>query len=605
MKRIQLLNPLLANQIAAGEVIERPASVVKELIENSIDADSTKIDIDIEQGGVRLIRVRDNGNGIHKEDLPLALNRHATSKVHNLDDLEQIMTLGFRGEALASIGSVSRLTLSSAVLNSPAWKIATQGTGTLPDLSPTSHPTGTTVEIQDLFFNTPARRKFLRSEKTEFEHIDELIKRIALSHSHISFNLKHNQRLLRQYLSATSQIEREQRVASLCGSAFMENALDLTTEIPGLKLTGWIAKPTFSRSQADLQYFYVNGRMVRDKLVNHALKKAYHDVLYQDRFPAFVLFLEISPQQIDVNVHPTKHEVRFRESRLVHDFISHSIKNVLNNIRPEVVQSFSKNREEVYLEKKDFLETVTITPSQIGNKQTYSATQKSLKPHQQVIPLKVKEQISIYNKLQESVPQVENTPKIPPLGFALAQLKGIYILAENETGLILVDMHAAHERVVYERLKKNLQDTGIISQPLLIPISLSVSEREANCVETHQEVFSKLALTIERLSPETLIVRDVPELLREANIEQFLRDVLSDLLMNEQSIQAEEYLHRVLGTIACHGAVRASRRLTIPEMNNLLRDMEVTPNNEQCNHGRPTWMSLSLSDLDKLFLRGR
>ncbi len=618
MQRIQTLSPLLANQIAAGEVIERPASVVKELVENSVDAGATKIELDIEQGGMRLIRVRDNGSGIHQDDLVLALNRHATSKVYNLDDLEQIATLGFRGEALASVGSVSRLMLSSAVANSTGWKVTTQGTESAPQLHPTSHPQGTTIEVHDLFFNTPARRKFLRTEKTEFDHIDELIKRIALSHSAVTFTLKHNQRLVRQYLAANSDAEREQRVGSLCGAAFIENAVRIETEAAGLTLTGWIALPTFSRSQADLQYFYVNNRMVRDKLVSHAVKQAYHNVLYQDRYPAFVLFLEISPQLVDVNVHPTKHEVRFRESRLVHDFVCRSLQDVLSRLRPGQADAVPTTFAEVRATTADAnvvsampeLETVVASPAMHRATQTIAPPPRrsGFIPEQQWMPLKVKEQMAVYGQLHDtSAIDNVNVEKsaVPPMGFALAQLKGTYILAENAQGLILVDMHAAHERVVYERLKKSLASQGIVAQPLLIPLTVKLSEREANCLESQYDLFQTLGLRVARLSPEAIVVREVPDLLREANVEQFIRDVVADLLTHEQSSRAEEYLHHLLGTIACHGAVRAPRRLTLPEMNGLLRDMENTENSGQCNHGRPTWTQLSLAELDKLFLRGR
>lgn len=615
MQRIQTLTAMLANQIAAGEVIERPASAVKEIVENSIDAGATKIDLEIEQGGMRLIRVRDNGSGIHKDDLALSLQRHATSKINVLDDLEKIATLGFRGEALASIGSVSRLILTSAVANGSGWQISTEGTETAPKLTPAAHPQGTTLEIHDLFFNTPARRKFLRSEKTEFDHIDELIKRIALSHYNVAFTLKHNQRLIRQYRPANTDVERDQRVASLCGQAFIDSAIRIETEAANLKLSGWIAQPTFSRSQADLQYFYVNGRMVRDKLVSHAVKQAYQDVLYQDRFPAFVLFLEISPELVDVNVHPTKHEVRFRESRLVHDFISRSLKDILAGMRPgetnepviavkeleEVTASAPQNNTPTEARAAN----IPITYPQNNNRPTSFPTNRGgYIPQQQTIPLKVREQMTVYGKLHEDLPNAVKK-EIPKMGFALAQLHGIYILAENAEGLILVDMHAAHERVVYERLKKNMADKKLISQPLLIPITVSLSEQEANAVENQQEIFQKLGLMVARLSPENIVVREVPDLLREGDIEQLIRDMAADLLTHDRTNRAEEYINQLLGTIACHGAVRASRRLTIPEMNNLLRDMEVTENFGQCVHGRPTWTQMSLPELDKLFLRGR
>ncbi len=607
MQRITKLSSTLANQIAAGEVIERPASVVKELVENSLDAGADKIHLDIEQGGVRLIRVRDNGSGIHQDDLELAVKRHATSKIHEFDDLEKIATLGFRGEALASIGSVSRLVLSSAMENQSGWQITTQGSDEAPELAPTAHPKGTTIEIHDLFFNTPARRKFLRAEKTEFDHIDEVIKRIALSQWNVSFTLKHNQRLVRQYHAAHTEAERAQRVGSLCGTAFVENAVKIEAEAAGLKLSGWIALPTFSRSQADCQYFYVNGRVVRDKLVSHAVKQAYHDVMYQDRFPAFVLFLEIAPQQVDVNVHPTKHEVRFRESRLVHDFICRSILDALSSIRPG-------HTEEAVTESVSAVET-TAAPAQTYTAPTMPRSIQTYTPtpnrggfirEQQVMPLKVREQMAVYEKLTQTSDKVATAEKeIPPLGFALAQLHGIYILAENKQGLILVDMHAAHERVVYERLKKNLADKKIVVQPLLIPITVTLSEREVSCVENQQSLFQQLGLRVERLSQDVIVVREVPDFLREGDVEQLIRDIATDLLIHEKSTRIDEYFDKILGSMACHGAVRASRRLSLPEMNALLRDMENTENSGQCVHGRPTWTQMSLQELDKLFLRGR
>lgn len=588
--RIQKLSSLLSNQIAAGEVIERPASVIKELVENSLDAKATKIEIDIENGGVRLIRVKDNGDGIHCDDLPLALSRHATSKIKNLDDLEKIMTMGFRGEALASISAVSRLVLSSAVTKETGWQVTTQGIDVEPAINPVGHPQGTTIEVRDLFFNTPARRKFLRTEKTEFDHIDEVIKRIALSFFKVNFTVKHNQKLIRQYRSADSELDYEQRVASLCGSAFVENAVKITVEIAGLKLWGWLALPTFSRSQADLQYFYVNGRMVKDKLVTHAVRQAYHDVLYGQRHPAYVLFLEIDPQQVDVNVHPTKHEVRFRESRLVHDFIFRSIHDALAGIRPG--------------EKEPVACVAHSHPQPV----------KVEYPKQQSMPLKVREEMAIYEKLATpvkdptpiiSVIKEENVEKTPPLGFALAQLKGIYILAEKEEGLVLVDMHAAHERVIYEKLKKEWEEQRIVAQPLLIPLSISVSDREATCLENHSELFQRVGMQIERLGPETIIVREVPNLLRDTNHEELIRDIAADLMTFDNSSRINDFIDQLLGTMACHGAVRAQRKLSIPEMNALLRGMETTEHSGQCNHGRPTWKLLTMNELDKLFLRGR
>jgi DNA mismatch repair protein MutL len=611
--RIQKLSTLLSNQIAAGEVVERPCSVINELLDNSLDAGATKIEIDIENGGLRLMRVSDNGSGIHHEDMVLALSRHATSKITNLHDLEHIATLGFRGEALASISSVSRLSLSSATLNQAGWEVVTQGQDIEPELRPAAHPQGTTVEVRDLFFNTPARRKFMRSEKTEFDHIDELVKRIALSFFHVNFTLKHNQRLVRQYRAAHSEVECLQRVSSLCGAAFVENAFKIEIATAGLKLWGWIADPTFSRAQADLQYFYVNGRSVRDKLVSHAVKQAYHDVLYGNRHPAYVLFLEIEPDQVDVNVHPTKREVRFRDSRLVHDFISHGVHDVLGSVRP----TGEIKELDVVTSEIQSVTSAAINSGVIEKNCNHAHHQpKAYTEFRQYdMPLKVREQMATYGKLQElnisninSVSAAEKSPQenpIPPLGFALAQLKGIYILAENADGLVLVDMHAAHERVVYEQLKKTVANHGIVAQPLLVPLSIVLSEREAGCIENHAESFQRLGMKIERLGQETVVVREVPELLRESEMEQLIRDIAADLVEHEQSSRLEEYFEELMGTIACHSAVRANRKLTIPEMNALLRAMETTDHSGQCNHGRPTIKELSMSELDKLFLRGR
>lgn len=609
LSRIAKLTPLLANQIAAGEVIERPASVVKELIENSMDAGATKIEVDIEQGGMLMIRVRDNGSGIHQDDLPLALSRHATSKIKNLDDLEQIYTLGFRGEALASISSVSRLTLTSSTGEGAGWQVVTHGTEMEPQVSPAAHPKGTTVEVRDLFYNTPARRKFLRTEKTEFEHIEEVIKRIALSSFKTTFILKHNQRVVRQYHAAHSDAELEQRISNLCGPAFIENAVKMETEITGLKLSGWLGLPTFSRSQGDLQYFYVNGRMIRDKLVTHAVRQAYHDVMYQDRHPAYVLFLEIAPQQVDVNVHPTKHEVRFRESRLIHDFICRSIKESIAAIRPgHQMQDVAPDLVAVETQSQPVLQEVAASAPAAPAK-SWSSYVPPAPPR--YTPMKVQEQMAVYSKLHEvtPAPQTEipqpTVQKIPPMGFALAQLQGIYILAENEQGLIMVDMHAAHERIVYERLKKTVADLGLIAQPLLVPHTVKLSEREVNAIEEQHETLAKLGMKVERIGQESVVVREVPDLLRESDIEKLVQDIAADLTEHANSSRINEQIDHILATMACHGAVRAKRKLSIPEMNAILRDMEITDNIGQCNHGRPTWMQLSMPELDKLFLRGR
>lgn len=602
-KRIQKLTTLLANQIAAGEVIERPASVVKELVENSIDAGATQIDIDIEQGGVRLIRVRDNGSGIHHDDLPLALSRHATSKINATEDLAQIMTLGFRGEALASVSSVSRLAITSAIAKSSGWQIAVEGDSE-PTISPAAHPQGTTVEVRDLFFNTPARRKFLRAEKTEFDHIDELIKRIALASFEVGFTLKHNQKLIRQYFPATSTQNMHERLSALCGPAFVEQSVHIDAEGAGMRLSGWIGLPTFSRSQADLQYFYVNGRMVRDKLVLHALKTAYQDVLYRDRYPAYILFLEIAPQQVDVNVHPTKHEVRFRESRVVHDFILRSVLDALASLRAggevcthtHAPAHTHTHAHEHHHETKIF---TPVTPVPIVAK-TYQAPVRE-KPHV------MQEQLAIYKTLHENAAiKLDPQPvQVPALGYALAQLQGIYILAENAEGLVLIDMHAAHERIVYEKMKEAMAQQNLVLQTLLVPLSIVMSEREIDCAESYPEIFQQLGFAVERLGAETLVVRTVPQLLAQGPIEQLIRDIIADLLEHGESSRVQERINHILATLACHSSVRAKRKLTIPEMNALLRDMEKTEHSGQCNHGRPTCVKLSMDDLDKLFMRGR
>jgi DNA mismatch repair protein MutL len=619
VNRIQELDTLVANQIAAGEVVERPASVVKELVENSIDAGATQIDIDIEQGGVRLIRVRDNGSGIHSEDLSLALRRHATSKIRSSQDLESTLTLGFRGEALASVSSVSRLSLCSAIKQTSGWQLTTEG-DRVSALAPAAHPQGTTVEVRDLFFNTPARRKFLRTEKTEFDHIDELIKRMALAAFSVGFTLKHNQRMIRQYAPVKEIARATERLSALCGPAFVEQALYIESEAAGMQLFGWIASPNFSRGQADQQYFYVNGRIVRDKLLVHALKKAYHDVLYRDRYPAYVLFLDIPPMQIDVNVHPTKHEVRFRESRLVHDFIFNSVHDALASDHKEhaacvneaAIAPLQAPIQEIMHGAActiQHAERVLAAPKkQINFPEDRAAFKQALnakiESYQRSVP-RVQEQLAVYQNLHEPLPKTDVQPTVPPLGYALCQLKGIYILSEDKEGLVLVDMHAAHERVLYEKMKEALTQQKMPIQILLVPVTLQVSEREADLVEKESLFFKELGFCIERMSKEVLVIREVPQLLASGSIEQLIRDTLADLLTHGRSQRAEESINHLLSTLACRHAVHAKRQLTLPEMNALLREMEKTDHSGQCNHGRPTVMRLSLQELDKLFMRGR
>ncbi|WP_461519428.1 DNA mismatch repair endonuclease MutL [Porticoccus sp.] len=598
MPKIHLLSPRLANQIAAGEVVERPASVIKELLENSIDSGASRIDIDVENGGVKLMRVRDNGCGIGQDDLPLALSRHATSKIEQLDDLEAVATLGFRGEALASISSVARLAIATNANDTgPGWKAEAEGRDMAVNLAPTAHPRGTTVEVRDLFFNTPARRKFLRAESTEYKRIDEVLRKLALSHFDVDLTLRNNGKVVHQFRSADGQLAQERRVAAICGPAFMENALYLDVAAVGLRLWGWVGLPTFSRSQADLQHFYVNGRSIRDKLVTHAVRQAYQDVMYHGRHPAFVLYLELNPADVDVNVHPTKHEVRFRDSRTVHDFLFRSLHRAVADIRPGSQTASAVSN--------------SMTPPAITTYGTPVEQAAISFPARQSGFQNVSEQISVYGELHrgqdelasQSLPETDET--LPPLGFAIAQLKGIYILAENAAGLVLVDMHAAHERITYERMKQAFSAEGLRSQPLLVPTSLAVSQAEADLAEEQSAMFEELGFQLQRAGPESLLVRQMPSMLRDADVEPLVRDVLSDLTSHGSSDRIRQHLNEIMATMACHGSVRANRKLSIAEMNALLRDMEATERSGQCNHGRPTWTQISLDELDKLFLRGR
>lgn len=615
MTRIALLSQRLANQIAAGEVVERPASVVKELLENSLDAGANRVEIEIEQGGTKLIRIRDNGAGIDKEDLGLALSRHATSKIANLDDLENIVSLGFRGEALASICSVSRLELTSraqSAVEENAWRVEAAGQEMSTAISPASHPQGTTVEVRDLFFNTPARKKFLRTEKTEFDRLDEVVKRLALSRFEVAFTLRHNQKAIHHLDAARSEQEKQRRVALVCGPAFIENAIHIDIEAAGLRLWGWVSQPTFSRSQADLQYFYVNGRIIRDKLVSHAVKQAYQDVLFHGRHPAFVLYLELQPSLVDVNVHPTKHEVRFRDGRLVHDFLFRALHKALAGVRPQDrlaphtdgTPSDAMQFDPATGEISTFQNGLAVGEfsgqgsMRFGGPSAGSTFRYSSFGEQGLTPAQVAEQISVYTELAKD-------EDVPPLGYAIAQLHGIYILAQNKIGLVIVDMHAAHERITYERMKNAAANEGIKAQPLLVPLSIALSQAEANCAEQQAEALLSLGLGVERVASESILVRQIPAILAAADIEQLVRDVLADIREHGSSERIGNYQDELLSTMACHGSVRANRQLSIPEMNALLRDMERTERSGQCNHGRPTWVLQSIDQLDKLFLRGQ
>ena len=588
---IHVLSPRLSNQIAAGEVVERPASIVKELVENALDAGSTQIDINCEAGGIGRIRIRDNGAGIRSNELPLALSRHATSKISALDDLEAVSTLGFRGEALASIASVTRLDLISAVEGEAGSMVSVEGRDMSPSIEAFGHPRGTTVDVRDLFFNTPARRKFLKTEKTEFGHIDAVVSRQALGRFDVGFRLTHQGRVTRHLPPALSGSVQSERIANLLGRGFMDAALVVDSSATGLSLKGWACRATFNRAQADCQNVFVNGRVVRDKLVSHALRQAYRDVLFHGRHPCYLLYLELDPAQVDVNVHPTKHEVRFRDSRLIYDFLLRSVSRVLADDRPEQVLGQESSFHAISADQQ--IETAQHQPGiRFGDNVRPSAGFDALS------------RLVKTTGLSEPGKDFDQQD-IPPMGYAVAQLHGVYIIAQTRDGMIIVDTHAAHERITYEALKHALDESGLVSQPLLIPVTMHVSQREAELVQEAQGLFQQFGLGVQCVGPETIRIEQVPAILRRASHEDLVRDVLSDLAEFGTSGRIVEARDNLLGTMACHGSVRANRQLTISEMNALLRDIEHTERSGQCNHGRPTWTALSLNDLDRLFLRGR
>ena len=622
MALIHLLPDQLISQIAAGEVVERPASALKELLENSLDAGSTDISVSLVQGGVKQLRVADNGNGIAQEDLAMALTRHATSKIASLDDLEAVASLGFRGEALASIASVSRTQISSRALDTKhAWRIASNGSE-ISLIAPTALDAGTIIEVDDLYFNTPARRKFLKTEGTEFGHCEAAFNRVVLSRPDVAFMLQHNGRALSRYAVS----EPTKRFGEVLGADFAAETIALDESAAGLRIWGVVAKPTFNRNKSDTQYVYVNGRFVRDKLISHAIRQAYQDVLHHDRHPAFVLFLELDPNLVDVNVHPAKTEVRFRDGQAIHRFIFHSLHKALAS--PTGVSNASTANQAAY---NPFGGQNTNSPS-------YSAS--PYPQYQAQINLSANEPNSFYqtlfsansaqnysnNALNNTALQTnrdglaggavftsnasENHAESAfPLGFAVAQIHGVYVLAQNAQGLVVVDMHAAHERIMYEQLKNALDNQAVGMQPLLLPVSFNADRLE---VATVQEALAssdgslqQLGFDIAIISPTTLAVRAVPTMLQDADAVTLARDVLRDLREYGASRALTERRNELLGTMACHAAVRANRSLTIPEMNALLRDMEATERSGQCNHGRPTWFQVSMSDLDKMFMRGK
>jgi len=597
---IGVLPPLVANQIAAGEVIERPASVIKELIENSLDAKASEINITIENGGLQLLRVQDNGHGIRGEELALALQRHATSKIHNIQDLSDIHTLGFRGEALASIAAVSRLNLKSKFFEAEtAYELDINGIHQS-EIKPCSHPIGTTIDVRDLFFNTPARRKFLRTPKTEFSHIQEVVKRLALSRFGVRWTLQTDKESVFQLRAAEEENGYLERLQILFGREFAEKSLKIDIQNNQLlQLKGWIGHPTFSRSQPDLQYLFVNGRFVRDKTINHAVKQAYSDVLYGGRYPAFVLYFDLDSELVDINVHPAKHEVRFAQSSGIFEFIYHSVSDTIKEKtspkNPQIPQKVKTHSLPQVSQKVE-----TPSSSKVSQKSTYVSEKKLAPTVANVLPL--------YEKLYKIQPltQPETSPSIDyPLGNAILQLQGIYILAHNSAGLVVVDMHAAHERILYEKIKNNYQNQSLKTQNLLVPIQIVLNSKEIEIYEEHQTLLHYLGFELELQDEETLLLKKVPILLAKTDLSQLIKDLLSDLKEFENTQRVETQLNEVFAKLACYGSVRANRLLNITEMNALLRDIENTPRSDQCNHGRPTWIQLDLNALDKLFLRGQ
>jgi len=572
MSAIRVLPDLLVSQIAAGEVVERPASVLKELIENSVDAGASAITVTLDEGGMRRVQVEDDGEGIAREDLPLALARHATSKIRSLGDLEGVATMGFRGEALASIASVSRVSIASRAGHAPHGASITAEGAQLGEVTPAARAQGTTVSVADLYFNTPARRKFLRTEATELGHCDEAFRRVALARCDVAFTLKHNGRVSR-HLRAQALAE---RAALLLGDELIAASVPIEARGGGLALSGLAGLPQAARPRAEAQYFFVNGRFVRDRVLSHAVREAYSQLLHGDRQPAYVLFLELDPRAVDVNVHPAKTEVRFRDSRAVHQFVKHALERALSPSAAEAPVSYANIAAPIFTG---------------GQQQSFGLAQP----------------VAAYSAfmgsaLPAALPQAE---KAPPLGYALAQLHGVYILAQNEAGLVLVDMHAAHERIVMEKLKRNLDAGAVQRQALLVPAVLSAEALDIATAEENREVLERLGLELAVSGPNELSVRAVPAALAAGDIPALTRDVLREIREFGGSEALSARQNELLATMACHAAVRAHRALTVAEMNALLREMEETERSGSCNHGRPTWYQLTLADLDKLFLRGR
>jgi DNA mismatch repair protein MutL len=599
---IQLLPELLINQIAAGEVVERPAAALKELLENSLDAGATEIQIELVEGGIKRIRVVDNGVGIAEGELGLAVSRHATSKIASLDDLERVASMGFRGEALASLAAISRLTLTSRrATSSHAFRLQVLG-GDSTNIEPAALAVGTVVEAEDLFFNTPARRKFLKTEGTEFGHADDAATRIAIAFPHVGVSLSHNGRRIWAHASQSP----EARVMAILGDEFAGSSITISEHQAAFSITGHIAMPRYSRAGRDQQYVFVNGRFVRDKLLQHAIREAYADVLHHQRQPAYALFLSISPDLVDVNVHPAKAEVRFRDSRGVHQFVFRALRKAL-----------SQSSAEASVPQADPGRYITDASRQAPQQLWMPTTQPVEARHQfggganwrPDNPPHAAETARFYEILRGAappqIPTGSTEPEMPPLGFALAQLHGIYVLAQNAAGLVLVDMHAAHERILYEKFKFEADRGEATTQPLLAPIAFALSLRERTLLDENVELLAKLGFEFGDMSPNEIAIRAVPAMLDRREPRDLLRELIADLAEHGASRAVEERRDEILSTMACHAAVRANRQLTIPEMNALLRQMEQTERSGQCNHGRPTWYQFALSDLDRLFMRGR
>jgi DNA mismatch repair protein MutL len=602
---IQLLSDSLISQIAAGEVIERPASVVKELVENALDAGAKRIEVELERGGCGSIRVRDDGSGIDAGEIALALARHATSKIASLDDLEHVSTLGFRGEALPSIASVSRLSLTSrSGQGAHAWGIEARD-GEVSAPAPASHSLGTTVEVRDLFFNVPARRKFLRTENTEYQHIVRMLERLALSRFDVAFSLVHNGKSIWTLPAAASDPQRLGRVAQVCGDEFAAHVIELRHQTESLVLSGWLALPTFSRSQPDLQFTFLNGRFVRDKVLIGAVRLAYRDVMFHGRFCAYLLYVNMDPSLVDVNAHPQKLEVRFRDSRRVHDFVFKTLEKVLAGTRPSTESAGSAPADWLTGASRfagaGAPSQARFTLPEAPQRASADAYRSYLSP----ASAEVREQWPRPDAVNSNAPDGGASDRAAaPLGYAIAQLHGVYILAQSAEGMVLVDMHAAHERVMYESMKKLLAGETA-QQQLLMPEILNVTPAQADAAEGHVQEFAALGFGVTRLGPDQLALRAIPTLLAGRDPAGIVRDVLSDLLEAGHSRRVEESINHLLATMACHAAVRAQRTLSLPEMNALLREMEGTERADQCNHGRPTWVRLSMTELDRLFLRGR